>query len=1411
MDKYELALEALHSLKPGEKRNVALIARTYGVDPSNLRKRFRKVTGPKEAQYNNQRLLNEGQSQALIRWINHLTEKGLPPTNSMLANFARDICGRKPGKNWASRWLKSHSDQVISHYSTGLDMDRKNADKAWKYALYFELLGRKIKQYNLAPEQIYNMDEKGFMLGIMTKEKRIFSRRKYEKGGHKHDIPRLSRYNARLLNTFTRGEISQNPIQPLQNPQSRSRYIQTWQRLIYYWSRVMDDQLLPNPLFLPTEDQKSTWDDQEMDKQTLAFCLEIIQQSVSLRAFNSILVSFAALLFWIPDKKQWMTVSNYTSFLSQLIYNCQIWILALSILEQQHYPTQDLGDIIVRHRDRWLLNDTKGPVAELLENRLYAFQIAMSEVPPAQVRWDREGQVITFQDVSLSLLELSQLIREGISTAQTIFEQELCLSSPSWPATEIPQFNLNNLMDNWDATQAGASFLTDSRNHAYVVPYQDWLFRRVSQDTVLFSTFWELGADQTWRISQKMVEQYEATVQRFLEALLVPFFIGSGQQARRTEFLGIRWRNTLLHTRDLFLHDGQMLFILDYHKSRHRSNASRWPARFLLPEVGQLVTQFLILIMPFRQWLQHKVQTAHSRTSTPLCDYLWASTTKPWSEDHLTQTVIRTGEQILGKKIHIRAWRQITIGIAIKKFGTLASQFIEDSLDNEDDLTEDHSGSMAAVFHYQAAHTPHTGNQVYGGTVNFRAGLTDAGLQEFRQASETWHRLIKQPSQYSTPSSLKRQWPTLFTPQSSQPANVNTEWEWDESPSKRARSQATESTLVQQFHRCHEPRQGHRRWTMEQAQTILKRMYGPEAQYRTSNQQQALQYIIQGSSQVVAVLRTNEGKSLLYLLPCQLPGARTTVVVLPLLVLKQDMLLRCQNAGIEVTIWNQQDESRHLGSSPLILVSVEQAVHINFRTLLLRLQLANQLDRVVFDECHLTLTASSYRKRMALLPTLRDIQCQMVFLTGTLPPIMMAEFERTMLLSRARLIRSLTTRRDLSYRVISCPMNQDFFQFAIPWIQKERTQLDSKERAILYCQTQAITEEVATILECPFYHADSGTREEKAQTLETWRNGNPNWIVATSAFEMGIDHPRVRLVIHLGAPSSLIDFTQEAGRLGRDQQGGRSIILLPPSWSVSKSSRPGHAISSDVQAMHAVLDQPDCRVAAMSSFLDGVAVACSAPDPLCDRCHFHQENPESLSTDSTTTSSSDLEENVDLDLTIGSQMRIQQVQQESRQLQQYEDFLQALRGTCVICRILPSSSADTKKHSFINCWNPYRQDFLEAKKRAQQEGKQFQGWMQRYAGCFRCYNPQAVCSQQGQGTCLYPDLVMQACWAIYQIKAWTEGLLPGLGGEHVQSNEAAYMLWLGQKRTTFGVEGSNAAWVAYHVFQQLLEPAKGSV
>jgi hypothetical protein len=63
-----------------------------------------------------------------------------------------------------------------------MDTNRKKADSAFKYSLYFKLLRRKIEQYDVDPQHIYNIDEKGFLIGILLKMKRIFTKRRYEEG-----------------------------------------------------------------------------------------------------------------------------------------------------------------------------------------------------------------------------------------------------------------------------------------------------------------------------------------------------------------------------------------------------------------------------------------------------------------------------------------------------------------------------------------------------------------------------------------------------------------------------------------------------------------------------------------------------------------------------------------------------------------------------------------------------------------------------------------------------------------------------------------------------------------------------------------------------------------------------------------------------------------------------------------------------------------------------------------------------------------------------------------------------------------------------------------------------------------------------------------------------------------------------
>ncbi|KAF2826729.1 hypothetical protein CC86DRAFT_263890, partial [Ophiobolus disseminans] len=48
-----------------------------------------------------------------------------------------------------------------------IDSLRYKADSRAKCRLYFNLLHAKIKQYNVQPEHIYNIDKKGFIIGIL--------------------------------------------------------------------------------------------------------------------------------------------------------------------------------------------------------------------------------------------------------------------------------------------------------------------------------------------------------------------------------------------------------------------------------------------------------------------------------------------------------------------------------------------------------------------------------------------------------------------------------------------------------------------------------------------------------------------------------------------------------------------------------------------------------------------------------------------------------------------------------------------------------------------------------------------------------------------------------------------------------------------------------------------------------------------------------------------------------------------------------------------------------------------------------------------------------------------------------------------------------------------------------------------
>ena len=176
-----------------------------------------------------------------------------------------------------------------------------------------------------------------------------------------------------------------------------------------------------------------------------------------------------------------------------------------------------------------------------------------------------------------------------------------------------------------------------------------------------------------------------------------------------------------------------------------------------------------------------------------------------------------------------------------------------------------------------------------------------------------------------------------------------------------------------------------------------------------------MQVVLDGVGQVIIILSTREEKSLLFMLLLILPSIGTTVVILPLIGLKHNIMRRLKYMGLgyKVQESKEDEEVRY----PLVFILVNKAVSVTFQSYLNRLKAGNRLNRVIFDKSYLVITISQYQPKIGLVKYLRSLRCQFIYLTAILPPIIVNRFKQAILLQQPYMIQSLTLYTDLEYQV----------------------------------------------------------------------------------------------------------------------------------------------------------------------------------------------------------------------------------------------------------------------------------------------------------------------------------------------------------------------------------------------------------
>ena len=171
--------DALEALRSSSHPNISATATAYKVNRTTLHNRFYCKATSAEDFHERTRSLNNEQEQKLIDYIRRQCEMCLPPTPRIVTNIASEMAKNKISKNWPARFVERHKNVLDGRYLATIDLARHRSESKRGFEAYFNTIASKMAEYNITTENIYNMDEKGFMIGQIQKSHRIFTRDTY--------------------------------------------------------------------------------------------------------------------------------------------------------------------------------------------------------------------------------------------------------------------------------------------------------------------------------------------------------------------------------------------------------------------------------------------------------------------------------------------------------------------------------------------------------------------------------------------------------------------------------------------------------------------------------------------------------------------------------------------------------------------------------------------------------------------------------------------------------------------------------------------------------------------------------------------------------------------------------------------------------------------------------------------------------------------------------------------------------------------------------------------------------------------------------------------------------------------------------------------------------------------------------
>lgn len=319
-------------------------------------------------------------------------------------------------------------------------------------------------------------------------------------------------------------------------------------------------------------------------------------------------------------------------------------------------------------------------------------------------------------------------------------------------------------------------------------------------------------------------------------------------------------------------------------------------------------------------------------------------------------------------------------------------------------------------------------------------------------------------------------------------------------------------------------------------------------------QEKAVRAAVEGKS-LLAVFPTGGGKSLTFQLPALMAGEAErglTVVISPLQSLMKDQVDNLSARGIASAVTingllspvERADACARVlnGAATLLYISPEQ---LRSRTVE-RMLLSRRVARFVIDEAHcFSAWGQDFRVDYLYIGDfIRGLLEQKHLAPGAIPVSCFTATAKQQVISDIR--DYFRQKLGLELMVFATAADRENLRYSVRNLSRDaekygalRDLIEEKDcPTIVYVSRTKRAQELANRLTrdgipaLP-YHGKMEARE-KVANQEAFIRNEVRAIVATSAFGMGVDKSDVGLVVHFDMSDSLENYTQEAGRAGRD-------------------------------------------------------------------------------------------------------------------------------------------------------------------------------------------------------------------------------------------------------------------------------------